>query len=99
MNSYNYENKAAIDMPLGIHATIAESQCRIDSSRIVRFRKSLVNENQVPVKAAMRVEKLHLDLRLNPWQNKAHSEMEDFVQSRPLGNGDLNPCISIAKMA
>lgn len=78
-----------------------QSQFRVDSPSISIYRTNVENENTFPVSAPVSpgLERLTLNLRLSPWENKAYVDLSSLSRNRSLHDDSLKPQITVAKGA
>jgi hypothetical protein len=98
MNFSNNFNEPAYALHTSFRDSLEQSQLRVDSPSISAYRRHVVNENPVPEMPAPispTLEKLTLDLRLSPWENKANMAMSQVS----LRGQELRPRFATAKVA
>jgi hypothetical protein len=78
-----------------------QSQFRVDSPSISNYRTNVENENNFPVSTPVSpaLERLTINLRLSPWENKACIDLSSLSRNQYFQDDSMTPQITIAKGA
>eukprot|EP00545_Synedropsis_sp_CCMP1620_P002038 CAMPEP_0119013828 /NCGR_PEP_ID=MMETSP1176-20130426/9063_1 /TAXON_ID=265551 /ORGANISM="Synedropsis recta cf, Strain CCMP1620" /LENGTH=103 /DNA_ID=CAMNT_0006966947 /DNA_START=60 /DNA_END=371 /DNA_ORIENTATION=+ len=103
MNFSDNFNDSANSITMSFQESMDQSQFRLDSPCVSSYRRNVMNENPVPVNTAPvspALERLTLNLRLSPWENKANNDLNNSLSRFSLRDTEgLTPQITSAKVA